>query len=52
VSLRVLGLAPSRTRIVSAVEAGAGAVVGGVLGLALFWLAQAFAPADELSAGA
>lgn len=40
VSLRVLGLSPSRTRIVSAVEAGAGAAVGSLLGLGAFWLTQ------------
>ncbi|MBA2639270.1 MAG: hypothetical protein H0U77_04615, partial [Nocardioidaceae bacterium] len=36
--LRLLGLTPARTRVVAAVESGAGAVVGGVLGLGLFWL--------------
>lgn len=40
VSLRVLGLSPSRTRIVSAVEAGAGAAVGSLLGLGAFWLTR------------
>ncbi len=38
--LRLLGLTPARTRVVAAVESGAGAVVGGVLGLGLFWLTR------------
>lgn len=36
-NLRVLGLSPSGTRVVAAVEAGAGAAVGSVLGVAIFW---------------
>jgi putative ABC transport system permease protein len=39
-SLRVLGLSASRTRLVSAVEAGAGALVGSVSGLVLFWVTR------------
>jgi len=35
--LRLLGLAPGRTRVVAAVESGAGAAAGSVLGLAAFW---------------
>lgn len=37
-ALRLLGLSPARTRAVAAVEAGAHAVVGAVLGAGLFWL--------------
>nr|MCW2727294.1 hypothetical protein [Aeromicrobium sp.] len=36
-NLRVLGVSPGRTRVVAAVEAGAGAAVGGVLGVLAFW---------------
>jgi len=37
-NLRVLGLSPARTRLVGAVEAGAAAVVGSLLGLVAFWV--------------
>jgi putative ABC transport system permease protein len=36
--LRLLGLSPARTRVVAAVESGAVAAVGSLLGLGLFWL--------------
>jgi putative ABC transport system permease protein len=36
--LRLLGLSPARTRLVAAVESGAVAAVGSLLGLGLFWL--------------
>jgi putative ABC transport system permease protein len=39
-SLRVLGLSASRTRVVAAVEAGAGAVAGSLLGLVAFWISR------------
>lgn len=38
--LRLLGLSPSRTRVVAAVESGAGSAVGTLLGLVLFWLTR------------
>lgn len=38
--LRLLGLPPARTRLVAAVESGAGAVAGSVLGVGLFWLTR------------
>lgn len=38
--LRLLGLTPARTRLVAAVESGAGAAVGSLLGLALFWMGR------------
>ena len=40
--LRLLGLSPLRTRLVAAVESGAGALVGCLLGVVLFWLARPF----------
>jgi putative ABC transport system permease protein len=38
--LRLIGMTPVQTRVVAAVESGAGAVVGTLLGYAAFWLAR------------
>lgn len=39
-TLRLLGLRPSRTRVVAAVEVGSVAVVGTLVGVAFFWLTR------------
>lgn len=41
-NLRVLGLSPARTRVVAAVEAGAGAAMGSLLGVVAFWVSRPF----------
>ncbi len=38
--LRLLGLTQSRTRVVAAVESGAGVTAGSLLGLAVFWVTR------------
>ena len=47
--LRLLGLSPGATRMVAAVESGAAAGVGTVLGAAAFWLSRSFVSGLEVA---
>ncbi|MGI8700382.1 MAG: FtsX-like permease family protein [Nocardioidaceae bacterium] len=43
-NLRLLGLPPSRTRIVAVTEVAASALAGALIGILVFWLVRPFAP--------